>query len=283
MSADRRSVVDAARLVNDGATYRLSRPRFPGMPLGDGHPPFQVITYRSPQGIAAAREEPWGPGNDAQLAYSSELVIATSHSGAHIDALAHITVGEEQRWHAGTAAEIGDFGPLRGDAVEIPQLWRRGVLFDVARHREVDYLPAGSPITADELAEIERKDQLALEQGDVALIRTGYLSDWPDASRMASHPGAGPDRSAAEWLADRGVVATGSDTEAYEALPAPSGPPGNPMPVHALLLVECGIYIMEMLFLEELARDRRLVFLFVALPLAIKGATASMIDPIAVV
>jgi kynurenine formamidase len=40
---------------------------------------------------------------------------------------------------------------------------------------------------------------------------------------------------------------------------------------------------MESLDLEALARDRIYEFLFVALPLKIRGATASMIDPIAVV
>ena len=38
------------------------------------------------------------------------------------------------------------------------------------------------------------------------------------------------------------------------------------------LLIEKGIYIMESLFLEELARDGIVEFLFVALPLKIRGA-----------
>jgi kynurenine formamidase len=40
---------------------------------------------------------------------------------------------------------------------------------------------------------------------------------------------------------------------------------------------------MESLDLEELARQRIHEFLFVALPIKIRGATASMIDPVAVV
>jgi kynurenine formamidase len=40
---------------------------------------------------------------------------------------------------------------------------------------------------------------------------------------------------------------------------------------------------MESLHLEELARDGNCEFLFVALPLKIRGATGSMIDPIAVI
>jgi kynurenine formamidase len=39
---------------------------------------------------------------------------------------------------------------------------------------------------------------------------------------------------------------------------------------------------MESLDLEELARERVYEFLFVALPVKIRGATGSMIDPVAI-
>jgi kynurenine formamidase len=118
----------------------------------------------------------------------------------------------------------------------------------------------------------------------VALVRTGYMRHWPDAERMAEHRGPGPDESAARLLAERGVIATGSDTETFEVQPAPDpGEPANPQPVHTLLLIERGIYIMESLDLEGLAKSGAREFLFVALPLKIRGATGSMIDPVAVV
>jgi kynurenine formamidase len=107
---------------------------------------------------------------------------------------------------------------------------------------------------------------------------------WPDAERMAAHRTPGPDISAARWLLERGVVATGSDTETYEVQPAPDpGSTGNPQPVHTLLLIESGIYVMESLDLEALAHEGLYEFLFVALPLKIRGATGSMVDPVAVV
>jgi kynurenine formamidase len=215
----------------------------------------------------------------------SELVMGTTHTGAHIDAHAHMTVGPEDRWHGGSArTDLGDFGPLTGDATEIPPLWRRGVLYDVPGHRGVDSLPAGEPVGAAELEAIEREHGVAAGAGDVALVRTGYLAHWPDPDALAAHRGAGPDLSAARLLADRGIVATGSDTETYEVQPAPDrGSPSNPQPVHTLLLIERGIYILESLDLEALARASVREFLFVALPLAIRGATGSMVDPVAVV
>jgi kynurenine formamidase len=270
--------------VRDGRIYRLARERFPKMPLFAGHPSFEVLSYRTPQGIRAAGDHPWGEPNDACLGYMSELVMGTTHTGAHIDAHAHMTVGEEDRWHGGSArTDLGDFGPLVGDATEIPPLWRRGVLYDVPGHRGVTALGAGEPIGADELLAIEAATGVAAAAGDVALVRTGYLSAWPDPERLAAHRGAGPDLSAARLLVDRGVVATGSDTETYEVQPAPDrGEPANPQPVHTLLLIERGVYILESLDLETLAQAGVREFLFVALPLAIRGATGSMVDPVAV-
>ena len=145
-------VRELAGMIRTGRMYRLARDRFPKMPLFPGHPTFEVVSYRTPQGIRAAGDQPWGPPNDACLGYMSELVMGTTHTGAHIDAHAHMTIGDEDRWHGGSArTDLGDFGPLRGDATEIPPLWRRGVLYDVPGHRGVESLPAGEPIAAAEL------------------------------------------------------------------------------------------------------------------------------------
>jgi kynurenine formamidase len=273
-----------AGLIRDGHMYRLARERFPKMPLWPGHPTFEVVSYRTPHGSRVTADHHWGLPNDACLGFMSELVIGTTHTGAHIDAHAHMTVGPEDRWHGGSArGELGDFGPVVGDATEIPPLWRRGVLYDVPGHRGVTALPAGDPVGADELLAIEAATGVAAGAGDVALVRTGYLSGWPDPDRLAESRGAGPDISAARLLLERGVVATGSDTETYEVQPAPDrGTPANPQPVHTLLLIEHGVYLLESLDLEGLAAAGVREFLFVALPLAIRGATGSMVDPVAI-
>jgi kynurenine formamidase len=279
-------VVAAARLIREGRIVSLAATRFPGMPLFPGHPPFQVLNYRTPRGIRTGGLQPWGPINDAGLGYMAEYVMATSHSGAHVDALAHMTVGEDMRWYGGGRADehLTDHGPTHGDASTLPPFFTRGVLLDVPAHRGVAHLTAGEPVDATELAGIAQAQAVEVRRGDVVCIRTGYMSLWPDAPAMAANKTAGPDISAARWLLERGVVATGTDTETYEVQPAPDpGPTGNPQPVHTLLLIEHGIYLMESLDLEELARQRIFEFCFVALPLKIRGATGSMIDPVAVI
>ena len=147
-----------------------------------------------------------------------------------------------------------------------------------------DALGAGEAVDGAELEAIAEAQGVEVHPWDVVLIRTGYLKYWPDADAMAAHKTAGPDLSAAEWLLERGVVATGTDTETYEVQPAPDrGTPANPQPVHTKLLIENGIYLFESVYLEELARDRIYEFLFVALPVKIRGATGSMVDPLAMV
>jgi len=195
-------------------------------------------------------------------------------------------VGDDDHWFGGgsAAADLGDFGPTYGDAEKLPAVFTRGVMLDVARWRGVDCLAKGEAITAADLQAAAAAQQTDIERWDVVLVRTGYMSLWPDAEKMARHRTPGPDLSAAAWLAERGVVATGSDTETYEVQPAVDvGQPANPQPVHTHLLIERGIYLMESLDLEHIAADRVYEFCFVALPLKIRGATGSMIDPLAVV
>jgi len=277
------TILETLSLVREGRIYELARARFRGMPNHPSHPRFDIVTYRTPRGLRLSGEEPWATGNELESGYVSELIMASTHTGAHIDALSHVTV--DDRWASGEVdRDLGDFGPLTGDATELGPMWARGVLLDVPRHRGVETLPAGSPVPAHELEAIEQAQGVRVEAGDVVLIRTGCMARWPDAEWLATHYGAGPDESGGRWLADRRVSATGSDTEGFEVTPpVASEAPSSPLPVHVHLLVERRIPILENLDLEELAQDRVYKFLFVGLPLKIRGATGSMLDPIAVI
>ena len=275
----------AAALVRTGRRFSLAAVRFPGMPLFPGHPPFQVLNYRTPHGLVVSGDKPWGDGNDIGLGYMSEMILGSAHSGAHVDALAHMTLGPSGRWHGGANADshLSDFGPTIGDARELPPFFTRGVLLDAAGWLNSPCLPEGHVLTADDLQEVARAQAVEIRRWDTVLVRTGYMSLWPDLEKMRAHVGAGPDVSAARWLSGLGIVGTGSDTDTYEVQPAPDpGEPANPQPVHTHLLIDEGIYIMEGLYLEDLAAAGIYEFLFVALPLKIEGATGSMIDPLAI-
>ena len=85
---------------------------------------------------------------------------------------------------------------------------------------------------------------------------------------------------AAKWLCSRKIALVGTDTWASEAVPHED--PERPFQVHQFLLVRNGIYNLENLDLEELARDRVYEFAFIFAPLRLKGATGSPGNPIAV-
>ena len=89
--------------------------------------------------------------------------------------------------------------------------------------------------------------------------------------------------TASSWLASRGIKAVGADNVAWDELGVVDLDLKVTLPGHVILLVRNGIYIIEPLFLEELARDRCYEFTFICLPLKLRGATGSPVRPVAIV
>jgi len=249
--------------------YDLAQPYFIGMPHYPTHPPFLFSLVKQ-------HGEYTGPaGNSA----ASDAIALGSHVGTHIDALCHFSCGGKL-YGGGEAAGLQSYaGGLREHSIDtVPPILRRGVLLDIARQMRVEALPVDFEITPTHLADAERAADAGVRRGDVVLLRTGWARFWDDPARFVSQAsGPGPALAGAQWLSARGVYAAGSDTVGFEKLPDAN------MPVHVHLLVENGIHIMECLNLEELAGAGVAEFLFVALPLKIRGATASPIRPVAIV
>lgn len=280
---DDASVLAALRLARRGRVFDLDPGRSPGMPRHDAQPPFEVITYRSPRGQRNAGDLPFlaPERNRDNFGFVLETVIGSTHNGTHIDALCHVTAGEERQWYGGFREDewLGDRGALASDATKLPPILARGVLLDVAGARGVEALGPGEPVEAGDLAGAAERGGVELRRGDVVLVRTGQMRDWPRAVNPPGHE-AGLSLGAARWLSERDPLAVGADNSALEVLP--STVEGSPQPVHVHLMVERGIYILEWVFLDELAAAGVTEFLFVCLPLRIAGATGSMVRPVAV-
>lgn len=249
----------------------LGQPFFTGMPCSPNHPGFRMTLARRhgdlvrPDGGSAA----------------NEIIVTGGHVGTHIDALSHVS--QNGALHGGVDAHEAQRGGAfsRHGAEHLPGLLCRGVLLDIARMHETDTLPGGYEITTHDLE--AATGQTRVRAGDVVLIRTGWsrLFDEPGAylGKETGVPGIGVE--AAHWLAAREVVATGSDTTAYECIAPGAG--HSVLPVHRVLLVESGIYIMEHLALEDLAAAGINEFAFLLAPLRIVGGTGSPIRPLAAV
>ncbi len=277
------SVVAAAKMVKVGKIYDLDVGRFRGMPLWPGHPPYELMTFRTPMGEYVQKDQGWlMKNNDAHIGFISEVMIGSMHTGTHFDSLAHITVGQDNHWYNGfnTATDLGDWGPLKADISTTPPVVTRGVMIDMAGYKGVKYLPAAYCITPADLQGALKKQGTMLKPGDTVLVRTGQLSVWPDKAEMGKSNGAGLGLQSVKWLAENNkAILMGVDQAAFEC---DSPDPTNPHPVHEYMLIQNGIHIMEFVYLENLAKDKVYEFMFVVCPLKNKGGTGSMIRPIAV-
>ena len=256
---------------SDGCqTFDLAHQMTPTMPVYGPHPPYSISLYRR-------HGDPHPVPRPGGSSFANEQLVTSTHVGTHIDALGHFS--RDGLLHGGCPADQVETanGLTDMDAAKIPPLVCRGVLLDVAGHRGVDHLGPAEPITGGELEQVA--DGVSIVPGDAVLIRTGWARFWSDPVRFnnAGKGWPGPDDSGAHWLIDQGVVAAGSDTPAFECIPSPGDS------VHALLLVDSGIYIIENLDLEALAAAGAREFTLVALPLPIVGATGSPIRPLAFV
>ena len=72
-----------------------------------------------------------------------------------------------------------------------------------------------------------------------------------------------------QWLVNKKIVMVAGDTWGLEVVPGEDAT--QAFPVHQLLIAQNGIYILENLDLEELAKDQVYEFAFVFSPLRLKG------------
>lgn len=157
----------------------------------------------------------------------------------------------------------------------------RGVFLDIPGLKGKQRLDPGEGITETDLK--EALGDTALNEGDVVLIRTGWTQLYADPVAYKGHSTGTPgvNAEAGRWLASRKIRAAGADTISFEQVAL--GPDLYKRPVHGVLLWENGIHIIEVMDLEELAKDKVKEFLFILSPLKLVGATASPVRPLAIV
>ena len=255
-------------LITEGKIYDLGQPWHPGMPHHPLHPPFVYGLARKHGDVKYE-----GGGSSA-----NDLFAFGGHTGTHLDAVGHIS--KDGKLFGGLEADREqDYlrGLSRRNIEETPPIISRGILLDIPELKKVGVLEKGYPISRKDIQEAIALQGVEIKPGDVVLVRTGWARYWDQPSLFNDHAGVpGVTLDAARFLAEARVRLTGADTTAYEVVPSKS------MEVHVFLLAEQGIQIMEMLNLEELARERVYCFLSIVIPLRIKGGTGSPIRPIAI-
>jgi kynurenine formamidase len=158
-------------------------------------------------------------------------------------------------------------------------LMTRGVMIDVAALKGVEMLPETYVITPQDLQQALAREKLTLQPGDAVLINTGWsrLVGKDNVRYGGTNPGIG--LAAAEWLARQDPMLIAADSSSIEVTPAE---PQSNRAVHAIMLIQHGIHLLENLKLESLAAARAYEFAFVVQPLKIKGGTGSTVVPVAI-
>ncbi|MFV0375040.1 cyclase family protein [Microbacterium sp.] len=220
------------------------------------------------------------PGAYPGVTGASDTIFMSTHSGTHMDSLAHIA--HNGRLFDGTRIdEPGVQEVTRGVRLRTREnfspIVSRGILLDFPTVLEVERVPQDYVITPTELDRALSALDLQIRPGDTVLIRTGWDTIAHDNDEYNRMPIPGPDGDTARRLVDARIVATGADTMPYE-----NAPGATPLEVHVELLPKAGIFIFEMMDLRELAASGAREFLFIAAPLRIAGATGSPINPLAV-
>lgn len=226
------------------------------------------------------------PGFDGGESAAGDVFNINYHGGihSHMDGVAHF--GWRGKLYNGFEFKPGKDGFPHVGVEHIAQhgIFGRGVLVDLPRLYEINYLPPGTAIKAEHLEAWERRTGVVVGSGDILLIRVGrweIVKDNPAYDALEAT--AGIHASIGPWLKARGVAAIGSDAISDVM---PSGVESVFNPVHTIANAALGLPLFDHLQLDraaEVAAElNRQTFLFSAAPLNVEGATGSPLTPMAV-
>jgi kynurenine formamidase len=173
--------LSSLRSIREGRVYDLSHEISPAAPfMAPNQTPFLMSIWASWRD-SIKRRRGMGATNDAGS--NVERAELTMHVGTHIDALGHFSIGEHL--YNGLRADevVTDWGLDRLGVEHIPPMISRGVLLDVSGLDGGAYLNPGRVVTPDDLSRAADNAGLAIEPGDIVLIRTG----WAASSAWTTH------------------------------------------------------------------------------------------------
>jgi hypothetical protein len=275
-------VLEAARLVKTGKIYEIGQVYEKSMPM------FGQRTYAllSPGGPTYTL-----PGSNRIVANDEFLCAEIGQVGTQFDGPGHIGMKvtmadgsvEDVYYNGFTGAEMYSPYGLRKLGIEnVKPMLTRGILVDLAGYKGLPNLPARYEVTLADVRGALARQGLSegdIRPGDALLFRYGWSRFWTEPAKYnTEQPGIGLE--VARWVVGRKASMVGSDQGGTEVQPNPD--PNLVFPVHQELVMKNGIFNIENLTLEELARDAAYEFLFVFTPVRFKGATGSPGRPLAI-
>ncbi len=261
----------AAKLVTTGKTYAL------GMVTGrstPAYPPrkYDVLVLQLDDGTGKPFGLNAGTSND-------DIVETFVGIGSQIDGLGHF--GKNHYYYNGVHASefVATDGLKQFGTHTLPPVATRGILLDMTKAYDGVLVPDGTAFNKREIDAATRRAGITIEQGDIVLFHTGKMAATEGETTLPpAVPGLGLE--GAQYLADMGVVAVGTDTWALEVIPFENE--GRFFEVHQTLLTKNGVYLLENMVTTELAADGVTEFFFTLGVPRLEGTVQAIINPVGI-
>jgi len=225
------------------------------------HAPFDAGTPKGPDLITSA----------------SDWFSMGTHTGTHIDSLSHISIGGGLVDGTTVLQAETEDGVALASKPALSPLYCKAVLIDLPTYFGVDMVPGDLLIDSLLIQQVATSQASTLAEGKAILIRTGRDTVANDSSAYLGLPIPGVETDLAHFMVTMKAPCVGTDTMPFESAPAFE----KPLEVHAILIAQAGIPIMENLNLKPLSDLKKYEFDLVVAPLPISNATGSPVNPLA--
>jgi kynurenine formamidase len=279
-------IIAAAQLIRRGKVFALGIPLDTNGPqnglFGGRWNPIHTMLATGSDAIAGRFDK--GPNN---LRYADDAINMPVQAATHWDSLGHIFLGDNM--YNGFDARDVDGGGVHKLGIEHTRakMVGRGVLLDVARFKQVDWLPDGYGISNAELDATATAQGVSISRGDFVVVRTGQMERCRHEGNWGGYAGGDAPGVKFEncfWSQEKEIAAICSDTWGVEV--RPNETPDAQQPWHWVVIPAMGLTMGEMFDVAELAADcaadRIFDFFFCGPPLVITGGTGSPINPLAI-
>ena len=230
-----------------------------------------------------------------RLTYMEDTYLSQSHVGTHIDGMGHIGImdcyyNQTPMGKFVTQNSIKKLGlenlktfATRGVVLDMVKVFQEAGKLKTNAACRTPCLDGGTVITDADIQAGLKMYNVTLREGDAVFLHTGWgdlFQQFPaqNAKYNAAAPGIG--KAAAAWLVSQKVVLVGTDTWVVEVIP--SEDTSEAFPVHAMLLTDNGIHIIENVRTDLIAAEastskRASFFLSMTVPKAV-GTTGTFVN-----
>jgi kynurenine formamidase len=281
----RERVRAACALPQTGEVVSCALPfdqRGPQSGLAGRHNPIHTMLATGSDALAGAQD--FLPGG---FNYADDAVSMPLQCGTQWDALAHVFY-DGKMYNDRDVRLVTSAGALANSIDQIKDgVVGRGVLLDIPRFLRRPWLEDGTRILPEDLDACAEASGVAVESGDIVLVRTGMLTRCLERGTWEGYcggPAPGLSVHCARWIFEREIAALATDTWGVEVRPNETADCFQPL--HMISLRNTGLLLGEIFQLDALSRacaaDGNYAFLFTAPPLPITGAVGSPINPLAI-